>query len=282
MKISIIIPTLDRPKALKGLIQKLTPLMNKEMELIVVDDSKESLVDEVNSWSDQSIHYISRGRKLGVSSARNIGAGLAKGEYLLFFDDDDDFTSDWLKDFFSSSHNSADLISCDMRLIDPNQKETIVSASNRGRGSVIPGAWMIRKSVFEMAGGFDERLLFAENTELFFRLDQLNLKIAYIDKVNFIYKQSPDGGSKNLRNMKDSYRTILMKHNDYLSNHVKHLYHQNLGVIEMRFGNFVSARNHLWKSWKFKPSKFSTLMRLGIAYFPFISRRIYMIEISSK
>ncbi len=282
MKISIIIPTLDRPKALKELIQKLTPLMNKETELIVVDDSKESLVDEVNSWSDQLIQYISRGRKLGVSSARNIGAELAKGEYLLFFDDDDDFTSDWLKDFFSFTDDSADLISCDMRLIDPNQKETLVSASNRGRGSVIPGAWMIRKSVFERVGGFDERLLFAENTELFFRLDQLKLKTEYINKVNFIYKQSPDGGSKNLRNMKDSYRTILKKHDGYLSKHVKHLYHQNLGVIEMRFGNFDAAKNHLWKSWKFKPSKFSTLMRLGIAFLPVVARRIYTMKINLK
>ncbi len=282
MKISIIIPTLERPKALRELIQNLTQLMNKEMELIVVDDSKESLEEVVNSWSDQSIQYISRGRKLGVSSARNIGAELAKGEYLLFFDDDDDFTSDWLKDFMSASLTSADLISCDMRLIDPNQKETIVSASNRGRGIVIPGAWMIRKSVFERVGGFDERLLFAENTELFFRLDQLNLKTEDIEKVNFIYKQSPDGGSKNLQNMKDSIQIILEKHDDYLTNHVKHLYHQNLGVIEMRFGNFDSAKDHLWKSWNFKPSKFSTLIRLGIAFFPVVARRIYTMEINLK
>lgn len=258
------------------------PVNDLSVEIIIIDDSQETFSDSINNLIKVPIRYLHRGNKLGVSSARNVGAKMANGDYLIFLDDDDDFTSDWLKDFFSFTHNSADLISCDMRLIDPNQKETLVTASNRGRGSVIPGAWMIRKSVFERVGGFDERLLFAENTELFFRLDQLNLKTEYIHKVNFIYKQSPDGGSKNFQNMKDSLRIILEKHDSYLTNHVKHLYHQNLGVIEMRFGNFDAAKNHLWKSWKFKPAKFSTLLRLGIAFLPIVGRRIYTMKINLK
>lgn len=279
MKISIIIPTLNRPSALKKLIQELIQYMSDEIELILVDDSKESLASEINSWSGQRINYIHRGEKLGVSSARNLGADFAKGEYLIFLDDDDEVTSDWLSDFIKSTERSADLIYCNMLLVDQDKKETMVSASNNKRGIVIPGAWMIRKSIFEKAGGFDERLLFAENTELFFRLDQLSLSIEYIEKVNFIYNQSVNGGSKNLRNMIDSILIILQKHDSYLSKHVKHLYHQILGVNWMRFQNYPIARKHLWKAWVFKPYKLATLGRLGISIFPPIARNLYKPEV---
>jgi hypothetical protein len=141
---------------------------------------------------------------------------------------------------------------------------------------------MIRKAIFDKVGGYDEALKFAENTELFFRLDQLPLKKQYIEKENFIYHQSPDGGSKNLQNMLDSIRRILAKHDKYLTAHVKHLYHQNVGVIEMRFGRFEPARKHLWKAWKFKPKKISALMRLALAYFPVLARKIYTPEIGLR
>ncbi len=279
MKISIIIPTLNRPSALKKLIKDLIQYMNDEIEMIIVDDSKESLAIEINSWSDQRVNYIHRGEKLGVSSARNLGAGLAKGAYLIFLDDDDSITPDWLSDFIKSTERSADLIYCNMRLVDQDKKETIVSASINKRGIVIPGAWMIRKSVFEKTGGFDERLLFAENTELFFRLDQLSLNTRYIEKVNFIYNQSVNGGSKNLQNMIDSILIILQKHDSYLTNHVKHLYHQMVGVNLMRFQNYQLARTHLLKAWIFKPYKLATLGRLGISFLPPLARNLYKPEV---
>ncbi|MEB2778314.1 glycosyltransferase family A protein [Algoriphagus sp. D3-2-R+10] len=278
LKISIIIPTLNRPSALKKLIQELIQYMDDEIELIIIDDSNESLSDEINSWSGQSVNYIHRGEKLGVSSARNVGADFAKGKYLIFLDDDDAVTSEWLSDFKESTETSADLTYCNMLLVDQNKKETIASASTNKRGVVIPGAWIIRKSIFEKVGGFDERLKFAENTELFFRLDQLALKIGYIEKVNFIYNQSVNGGSKNLQNMIDSILIILQKHDSYLTTHVKHLYHQIVGVNLMRFQNYPIARSHLWKAWIFKPYKMATLARLVISFLPLLARNLYKSE----
>lgn len=282
MKISIIIPTLDRPEALIRLINLLKIQLSKEVELVVVDDSKLPLAEsDLANWGEK-MKYIHRGEMLGVSSARNVGGQHSNAEYLIFLDDDDAVTESWLEDFHNSLADNPDLVYCNMRLIAPSGKETSVSASQNNRGIVIPGAWMIRKTIFEQVGGYDEALKFAENTELFFRLDQLSLKKQYIEKENFIYHQSSDGGSKNLQNMLDSLRLILAKHEDYLTAHVKHLYHQNIGVIEMRFGRFVQARKHLWISWKFKPFKISTWFRLALAYFPPLARKIYTPEIGLR
>lgn len=264
------------------LVIRLGGHLSEHVDVIVVDDSSDPLPDQFIAEQVPILHYLHRGKKLGVSSARNLGNKVATGKYLIFLDDDDELSDSWLSDFQSATVDDPDLVYCNMRIVHPKGKESSVSASKNNRGIVIPGAWMICKSVFDRVGGYDERLKFAENTELFFRLDQLSLKKKYIDQENFIYRQSPDGGSKNLQNMLDSIRLILEKHNDYLNAHVKHLYHQNIGVIEMRFGRFGLARTHLLKSWQFKPWKISTLVRLGISWFPVLAKQFYTLEISRK
>jgi glycosyltransferase involved in cell wall biosynthesis len=257
------------------LVNNLGNFLSENVELIIVDDSADPLPGSFLSEFGGKLNYLHRGRKLGVSSARNLGSTQAKGNYLIFLDDDDEVTNSWIFDFESAILNQPDLVYCNMKLVAPSGKESSVSASKNNRGIVIPGAWMIRKSIFDQVEGYDERLKFAENTELFFRLEQLALTKSYLEKENFIYNQSVDGGSKNLQNMLDSTRLILEKHEDYLSAHVKHLYHQNIGVIEIRFRRFGQARAHLWKSWGFKPQKVSTLIRILLAYLPLVAKLVY-------
>lgn len=279
MKISIIIPTYNRPDALIRLLNRLKSLLEEGIELIVVDDSKDPLPKEYLALWESQMTYVHRGEKLGVSSARNEGSKISKGEYLIFLDDDDEVTESWLADFFSISKEDPDWVFCDMKVVINQDEVSSISASKENWKTVIPGAWMIKKKIFDEIGGYDDRLKFAENTELFFRLDRLSLKKKFVEKENFIYHQSLDGGSKNLQNMLDSIRLILEKHNEHLTTHVKHLYHQNVGVIEMRFGRFYQARKHLWNSLKYKPFKTSTWIRIALAYFPPLARRIYTLDI---
>lgn len=279
MSISIIIPTLNRPKQLIHLLDRLIRVA-KDEEIIIVDDSKESQVEEIKALYNLSIKYIFRGEKLGVSSARNYGAKIASGNYLIFLDDDDDFTPDWLIDYKSKLSLNPDLVYCDMRSINPKGFEKFVLNLERKRLTIIPGAWMVNRSFFLMAGGFDERLKFGENTELFFRLDREKPKEEFIRKVNFIYKPSIDGGSKNVQNMLDSNSLVLDEHYSILTNHIKYLYHQSIGVIHIRFRNFASARYHLRKALGLKPWKLYTWVRFGLAFFPPLAKKIYTREVN--
>lgn len=281
IKLSIIIPTLNRPIEVERIVLELKRNNEADVEIIIVDDSKDS-IEEKLKLIDTSIIYIHRGEKLGVSSARNIGAKTSLGEYLIFLDDDDSLSKSWLRDFLNSTETEADLVYCNMLSISQNGNEKRISAKENNRGIVIPGAWMIKKDVFLNVGGYDSRLKFAENTELFFRIDQIELKKVYIEKENFIYMQSSDGGSKNLKNMIDSLSIILDKHADYLNSHVKHLYHQNIGVIQMRFKDFSNAKRNLSLAIKYKPTKISTYLRYGLASVPFFASKVYSTEIKQK
>jgi GT2 family glycosyltransferase len=277
--ISVIIPTLERGQQLERLLNLLALQKALGIEVVIVDDSLTRSTIEFEKFNFE-VKYFFRGKKLGVSSARNIGASEAKGEYLIFLDDDDGFSNDWLIDFVNSSNEDPDLVFCDMKRIELNKKERIEKASvdesfNLLRTIFIPGAWMVRKELFERIGGYDEMLLYAENTELFIRLRQNKLNVSIISKANFIYYPSSDGGSKNLKNMVDSLLLILYKHDALLSDHVKRLYHQIIGVNYMRFGEFRQSRIHLLKAYLYNISRFGTLARYLISWVPAIARILY-------
>lgn len=279
MSISIIIPTLNRPNQLLKLLERLNHIIVDE-EIIIVDDSSASQDNLFRELFQFKIVYIKRGRKLGVSSARNVGANKASNPFLLFLDDDDEFSENWLNGFRESLNDRPDLVFCNMVRVEPNGEKSKVKISDSRNGAmgdriVIPGAWMLKKSIFEKVGGYDERILFAENTEFFIRVFDQKPSVTYINKFNFIYHPCPTGGSKNLQNMIDSLTIILEKHSEKLSTHIKHLYHQIIGVNEMRFRNFSSARFHLLKAIEYKPLKVATWGRFALACFPFLAKQLY-------
>lgn len=279
--ISIVIPSLNRPKEIGRILKRFNRSeAGLDLEIIIVDDSSENFSGSFEKVSGLQLCYVHRGEKLGVSSARNVGVREAKGEYLIFLDDDDDFTEDWLPDFLEAAQDNPDLVFCDMKRIESNGAERIEAVkldenNNLIENIFIPGAWMIKKDLFNKIGGYDERLLYAENTELFFRLGQIPMVVKRIPKVNFIYYPSPDGGSKNLQNMVDSILIILEKHENTLSNHVKYLYNQILGVNYMRFREYRKATYFLWNAYLLKPYKPGTLGRLMISLFPPLAKKLY-------
>lgn len=279
--ISIVIPTLNRPKDIIRILKKIKNLDNNfDLDLIIVDDSNEDISGAIQKINISGIHYNHRGQKLGVSSARNLGVSKTKSKYLIFLDDDDDFTEDWIIDFLESTKDNPDIVFCDMKRVETNGAERIeyikLDENNKLTENIfIPGAWMIKKDLFVKVGGFDERLHYAENTELFFRLGKVPMAVIRIPKPNFIYYPSPDGGSKNLQNMIDSILIILEKHQDILNTHVKFLYNQILGVNYMRFRKYKEAIHHLWKAVLLKPYKMDTIGRLMISLIPPLAIMLY-------
>ena len=89
--LSVIIPTYNRNNLLNECLTKLSPafqtLDSSEYEVIVMDDSKDDkakqLVESNHSWAT----WFS-GPKKGPAANRNQGAKNAKGDWLVFIDDD--------------------------------------------------------------------------------------------------------------------------------------------------------------------------------------------------
>lgn len=278
-KISVVLPFFRSQRTLERAINSIVKQSFQKWELILVNDGSDDDSEQIATsfLVDDRIAYVYQENK-GVSAARNMGASKAKSEWLIFLDSDDQFRPCFFHRFIEELQDSMgyDYLVFGINRVKAETEELALPKVGQ-YFSKIPGTFVIRKTMFDQVGGYDERFRFSENTELFHRLQLIKAKGKNIRWVSLNYYDNPSGGSKNLKNMVDSLSLFLAKHEQTLTSHVKHLYHQVIGVNMLRFGEFSKARKFLWMSVRQKPLAVQTWMRLVISYFPVVSRKIYPI-----
>lgn len=97
---SIVVPTYARPGELAVCLQSMAQLEYplRLYEVIMVDDGSEMLLEAVVApFRDRLNLTLVRQPHAGPATARNTGAGRAKGEFLAFTDDDCAPARDWLR-----------------------------------------------------------------------------------------------------------------------------------------------------------------------------------------
>ena len=89
-RITVVIPTRDRRLLLSQTITAVMAQTNQDWELIVVDDgSTDDTRPFLEGLHDPRVRCIIRDDSGGPSVARNAGLALARGEHIMFLDDDD-------------------------------------------------------------------------------------------------------------------------------------------------------------------------------------------------
>ena len=86
--ISIIVPTLNEEKILAKTLSKLKELTVCDYEIIVTDGkSTDNTIAIAKRYADKVVENTS-GKRQTIGEGRNMGADVAKGEYLVFMDAD--------------------------------------------------------------------------------------------------------------------------------------------------------------------------------------------------
>jgi glycosyltransferase involved in cell wall biosynthesis len=249
---SIIIPSYNRDHSIDKALEGILNQTFADFEIIIVDDgSTDSTAEIVKKYSDSRIFYTYQTNS-GVCSARNNGARKATGDYLIFLDSDDTIETNWLEDFYKVYINSsADIIYCNVKMIYPNGAVKLIDAnspygnltSNRIKGSDLAGSWMVKKSIFFEVGMYDDNIKFGENNELRLRFQYEKIQVSIVDKYNFIYNVSSNGGGKNHLNKLNSILYILDKHKLYYNQNKnsKKLFLQSAAVSAIRIGEVKKA-----------------------------------------
>ena len=96
MKLSIIIPAYNAEPYIHELIDCLVPQLNKDTEVIIVDDGS-----KVPLKIKRPHVKLIRKENGGVSSARNVGIEESKGKYISFIDADDLVAKDYVEQIIS-------------------------------------------------------------------------------------------------------------------------------------------------------------------------------------
>jgi glycosyltransferase involved in cell wall biosynthesis len=86
-KVSIVIPTYNRPKKLIRAVESVIEQTYTDWELIVVDDSSDVDAEETIP-DDDRIRYIQHECNKGAPAARNTGIDASNGEFIALLDDD--------------------------------------------------------------------------------------------------------------------------------------------------------------------------------------------------
>ncbi|SDA96340.1 Glycosyltransferase involved in cell wall bisynthesis [Algoriphagus alkaliphilus] len=244
------------------------------MEIIVIDDgSFDNTADLVKKYP--RVRYRHQFNQ-GVSSARNLGAEESIGDWLIFLDSDDELLPWALEEFtnFIKKQPEKIVFTGGFLLILGKTKKKILPSQGKDIGQ-IPGSFTVRRNQFLQLGGYDSRLNFAENTELFFRIQLAGHSPALVPSPLMCYYQYPSGGNNNLKNVSDSILWILEKHQELLPNQIRRLYHQILGVNFIRFRQFAEARKHLVLAYSLDMKKLDTLGRLFISCLPPLAKQLY-------
>lgn len=203
-KTSVVITTYNDSKFLKRSIPSALNQTLKPLEIIIIDDGScnndaEKIVKSFIFKTDISLVYEKK-KNGGPSSARNVGIKLAKGQFILFVDADDELLLDsieWrqkeieLRDesyasiYCSSIHHFQNKV---IRTKNINEINGELNKCLLGRENGIPGqitCHFFRRKVLLEINGFNEALKFNEDFELILRIAKKWLFYG-VNKVGFI------------------------------------------------------------------------------------------------
>ena len=277
--ISVIIPTHNRDKFLENALLSVINQTYKNIEIIVVDDdSKDNtkkIVDKLKK--KHKIKYIFKSRlPKNPAATRNEGIKRAKGEYIAFLDDDDEWLPEKLERQVEIFNQNKDVGLVYTKYKDVYENK-IVEKGDIGCSTV-----MVKKEILNKIGIFDEKLGCAEDRDLWMRIrGEYNTK--FVGKTSVIHKIHSKQFSSNLKEKISSEEYFIRKHFKKLKKEkVLHKNYFNLSSLYIKTKNFKNARINLKKSINAKKNFLNAQVYLiAITFFPDLFRKI-LIKISTK
>jgi glycosyltransferase involved in cell wall biosynthesis len=90
--VSVVIPTRSRPQLLRRSLGSVAAQTHHDLEVVVVvDGPDDETTGLLAGWSDRPLTVVVNERSVGGGEARNIGVRAARGRWIAFLDDDDEW-----------------------------------------------------------------------------------------------------------------------------------------------------------------------------------------------
>ncbi|MDT7953363.1 MAG: glycosyltransferase family 2 protein [Acetobacteraceae bacterium] len=213
-RVTIIVPTFNRPVFVQSTVRQLLDQSYRDVELWVIDQSGPEAATSnrafVAACGDERLQYVHLTRA-GLPNARNVGLARARGEIVVFTDDDVILLS---PDFIEAHVRCFDdprvggVVGRHLeRFIGENSRKTACHVDWSGRtifnlrgterqeiGSCKGSNMSFRMSAIAEIGGFDRRTHLLEDTDFSVRIAKAGWKLVFEPAAEVVHLSAPAGG----------------------------------------------------------------------------------------
>lgn len=193
--LSVIVPTCNRNNLLMLCLDRLAPnkqtLNSDQYEVVVTDDGKNQQAKQLIAESYPWIKWVS-GPQKGPAANRNFGAKNAKGNWLIFIDDDCLPSKQILETYYKALYNYQNILVFEGCIKADREQKSLVEESpvNETGGYLWSCNFMINKNLFlNDMNGFDEKFPYPamEDVDLDYRINQNNIKKVFLKDALVIH-----------------------------------------------------------------------------------------------
>lgn len=240
--ISVVIPLYNKEKSITSTLQSVCTQTYSDIEVLVVNDGgTDKGASLAAKYPDTRIRVIDK-ENGGVCSARNRGIEEAKGEYIALLDGDDQWDKEYLAEQVKMIQDFPAAALWGINFAELNggklirKLETALPEGYRGyvdnyfqmQGRIsdlfCSSSVVIRREVFDKVGMFDERIKYAEDSDMWFRIIA-NYPVAFYDRYMVWYLYDAENRAMNrTRLLKYWLPYFVEKYKDPLFKHDKAFY----------------------------------------------------------
>jgi glycosyltransferase involved in cell wall biosynthesis len=274
--VSVVMPAYNASRTIEDSIFSVLGQSLRDIELIVVDDgSSDGTPDLVRELAamDQRVRLVAQ-QNAGPSAARNRGVLLSRAGIVAFLDSDDVWSSDHLERHVQALAEDAQLgVSFSPCEFMSSAGDLTGERSRCHAGDVTAAdllgsnptttcsALVVRKSVFERAGGMSDAMKYAEDQEWLFRVVCSGWRVRSIESRTVRYRTSPNGLSANSASMLAGWHAfvetarkispeVVDRHLSAATAHI-HMYHARRAIRTGQPGR--TARMHFLRAFLASP-----------------------------
>lgn len=294
--VSVVIPTYNCGKYISEGIESILKQSYPTFEILVIDDgstdnTRKILLPLIDSGAIKYFHQKNR----GPSAARNLGIKHSKGEYIAFLDADDlwreeklekcinfieKLNFDWICTSMIKINENGERfikrITEDSWVLNPQSKEIKQLKNGLFFFSSIPvhtPTIVAKRQCFTVSGIFDESILIGEDTDLWLRFEESDLRGGYLDEPLTIYTYNENSltKGKKIDGLKE-HSKVAKKHAIILGlskPSIRRSYSEFLWQVADRYysdSKYCNAMKYIIKSLYHNPANFLRIFKKLVCY----------------
>jgi len=249
---SVILPTRDRAAMLPRAVSSVLSQSLADFELIIVDDGSVKPCGD-GLPRDARIRILRNASSLGVAHARNRGIQAARGKYISFLDDDDEYLPSLLHLTHTGLSGSPDEIGiswCGVRYIDDPITPGASSASrtrtfgqHNNRQSLLADfltigigfGVTIKSDCLKKVGLFNDRLKVSSDSDMFIRILAKGFTPTALPDVHVVLYNHHGARLQSTKTIPERIQTwewFLSQYSDFLDDNL---------ILRRKFVNYIDS-----------------------------------------